>query len=393
MSGRLGRRLFLGASLVAGLLLLLTVTVLPGIAERSFNRVITVKLPSVSSQAQAIHDGLFVADLHADTLLWNRDLSKRSSRGHVDLPRLRDGNVGLQVFSAVIKTPRGQNYHSNRGDSDALRPLLMSQLWPPSTWSGLEARAHYQAERLVRAARRSEGRLRIVRSRQDLTELVEGRRQGREVVGGLLAIEGLQALEGDLSAVDRLYDAGYRMMGLAHFYDNAVAGSAHGVHKGGLTALGREVLQRLEDLRIIVDLAHAAPATTESVLSIARRPVVVSHTGVQATCPGNRNLSDEQIRAVAANGGVIGVGYWDGAVCDSTPAAIVAAMRHVTELVGIEHVALGSDYDGATEVSFDTSRLAVLTEALLQAEFEPAQIHAIMGGNVASFLLETLPPE
>src|SRR3546814_10463745 len=93
------------------------------------------------------------------------------------------------------------------------------------------------------------------------------------------------------------------------------------------------------------------------ILKIARRPVVSSHGGVQATCKVNRNLSDEQIKDVAATGGLIGIGYWDAAVCDTSPASIAKAMKHVRDLVGVQHVALGSDYDGATTVRFDTSKL------------------------------------
>jgi microsomal dipeptidase-like Zn-dependent dipeptidase len=114
---------------------------------------------------------------------------------------------------------------------------------------------------------------------------------------------------------------------------------------------------------------------------MAKRPVVSSHGGVQATCQVNRNLTDEEVRGVARTGGVVGIGYWEGAVCSTDPRATARAMRHVRDLVGVDHVALGSDYDGATTVRFDTSQLVQVTQALLDEGFTPAEIRAVMGGN------------
>jgi membrane dipeptidase len=118
---------------------------------------------------------------------------------------------------------------------------------------------------------------------------------------------------------------------------------------------------------------------------------VSSHGGVQATCNVNRNLTDDEIRGVARTGGVVGIGYWDAAICSSDPAAIVRAMVHVRDLVGIDHVALGSDFDGATTTPFDTSDLAVITQLLMNANFSEADIAKVMGGNTLRVLAQTLP--
>src|SRR3546814_10188329 len=107
---------------------------------------------------------------------------------------------------------------------------------------------------------------------------------------------------------------------------------------------------------------------------MARRPVVSSHGGVQATCKVNRNLTDVEIRGVAGTGGVIGVGYWEGAVCSTEPRAAARAMKHIRDLVGIEHVAMGSDYDGATTVRFDTSQLVQVTQELIAEGFSTEEI-------------------
>jgi microsomal dipeptidase-like Zn-dependent dipeptidase len=166
----------------------------------------------------------------------------------------------------------------------------------------------------------------------------------------------------------------------------------HGLKKGGLTPLGRQVVDRMEAKGMIVDIAHCSQACVADILKIARRPVISSHGGVQAMCKVNRNLSDEQIRGVAATGGLIGIGYWDAAVCDTSPAAIAAAMKHVRDLVGIDHVALGSDYDGATTVRFDTAKLAQVTQALIDAGFTDDEIRAAMGGNAIRVLRAGLVP-
>jgi len=182
------------------------------------------------------------------------------------------------------------------------------------------------------------------------------------------------------------------MAGLTHFFDNELAGSMHGEAKGGLTALGREAVRAMEARGVVVDIAHCSHQCVAEILRLARRPVVSSHGGVQATCKVNRNLTDEEIRGVARTGGVIGVGYWEGAVCDTSPRAAARAMKHVRDLVGIDHVALGSDYDGATTMRFDTGKLEQVTQALIDEGFTHDEIRAVMGGNALRVLRAGLEP-
>ncbi len=358
----------------------------PALVEAGMNRVVPAPLPRVTAQTRALHARLIIADLHADTLLWRRNLLDHADRGQVDLPRLQAGNVALQVFSSVTKTPRHQNYDANGADSDNITALAIAQLQPPRTWGSLLERSLWHAEKLARAADASDGQLRVIRSPADLDRLLADRAAGQKVTGGLLSIEGLQDLEGDPANLDRLYAAGFRMAGFAHFFDTEAAGSMHGLAKGGLTPMGRDVLRRMEARGMIVDVAHASHRAVADILAMAHRPVVSSHGGVQATCKVNRNLTDDEIRGLARTGGVVGIGYWEAAVCSTHPAAVAAAITYVRDLVGIDHVGLGSDFDGAVTTGFDAAQLVVITQALVDRGFSEQEIAKVMGGNVLRVL-------
>jgi len=301
--------------------------------------------------------------------------------------------VGLQVFSTVTKTPRNMNFEHNAADSDNITLLVMAQRWPIRTWTSLLERALYQSERLHLAAAKSAGAIRIVRTQSDLAEVLKTKSSQSGRLAAVLATEGLHPLEGKLENVDRLYDAGFRITGLTHFFDNEVGGSAHGMVQGGLKPFGRQVVARLEEKKMLVDLAHASPQLIDDVLAIAKRPVLVSHTGVKGTCSGPRNLSDAHIKAIAATGGVIGIAYFQGAVCGLTAADIIKAIQHAITLAGVKHVALGSDFDGAIRVAFDTTGLQLLTQGLMEAGLSESDIADVMGGNVRRLLLENLPTQ
>jgi membrane dipeptidase len=384
----IGLALLVAVLIVAGVRFFATT---PGKIDRSQNKIEPVPL-SITPAAQALQSTLDVADMHADSLLWKRDLLTRSDRGHIDLPRLIEGHYALQVFSSVTKSPNGQNYDSNGADSDSITNLAIIDLQPPRTWTSLLERSLWHAEKLRSFAERSDGRLRLIGSPSDINRLLADRRNGDSVVGGMLSIEGLQDLEGNIANLDVLYAAGFRMAGLAHFFDNDVAGSMHGVGKGGLTPLGHQVVRRMEALGMIVDLAHASHATVADVLAMATRPVVFSHGGVQATCKVNRNLTDEEITGVAKTGGVIGIGYWKGAICSTDPKDAARAIAHVRDLVGIDHVGLGSDFDGSTTTGFDASQVVTVTQALLNIGFSETDIRKVTGGNVLRVLRAGIVP-
>jgi membrane dipeptidase len=360
--------------------------------EGFINQVDPVPLPAISLRARALHDTSFVADLHSDSLLFGRNLLERSSLGHVDLPRLQEGGVGLQVFSLPTIVPFGLNIERNeRPGLDAITIAGLAQL-SPTAWLGPTGRALYRAGRLRDYAKASDGSLLLIENRADLEHLVAARSEGGKITGAMLSIEGAHAMEADPENLQVLFEAGYRMIGLTHFFDNEYGGSAHGVDRGGLTELGRETILEMEKLGIIVDLAHLAPTAIDEVLDIVTQPVVVSHTGVRGTCDNQRNLSDEHVRRIAAGGGIIGIGYWETAVCGRTPADVAKALAYVIRLVGANHAALGSDYDGGTTVGFDTSALPALTQALIDEGLSDSEIRKVLGENVLRVSSRTLPP-
>ena len=363
--------------------------ILPGKIEDSMN----VNLPHepyvVSDRATKLHNSLFVADLHSDSMLWKRDLRKKSSIGHMDLPRLHQGNVALQVFSATTKSPSGQNYESNEADSDNITLLAVASFWPVRTWGSIYERAVYQLQKLRKLDQQSE--LTVITSKQQMRSFVAGRENGDSAIAAIYLIEGAHPLEGKIENLDLLFDQGLRIMGLTHFFDNELGGSLHGISGEGLNEFGRSVIRRANELGLIIDIAHASPQMVEDVLALSVTPVVLSHGGVKGACDTARNLDDSLMVKVANKGGLIGIGFWDAAVCDETPQGVVKAIRYAIDLMGVEHVALGSDYDGGTAVMFDASELAVLTDAMLQANFTENEIRMVMGDNIRRFLLENLP--
>lgn len=371
--------------LVAGIL------VLPRYVEQRHNRVTTGALPDITATAKRLHQSLFVADLHADSLLWDRDLASASDYGHLDLPRMRRGGVALQVFSMVSKTPHGLNLQKNADDSDDITWLVMAQRWPLRTWFSLHERVYYMASRLHALANNPENHFMLIRDQAELAGFLSRRQQHPEMTAGLLSIEGAHALEGSLALIDEFYARGVRLVGLAHFFDNEVGGSAHGENKVGLTPFGRQAIAKMQSLGMLIDLAHSSAAVFDEVVNTSRLPVIVSHTGVAGTCNKSRNLSDKQLRQVAAIGGVIGIGYWPTATCGSDMASIVRAIAYAVDVAGIDHVALGSDFDGSVSTPFDASGLPYLTDALLRHGYSEAEVSKIMGGNILRLLSTALP--
>lgn len=360
--------------------------------EKTMNGVVPHLDYAIAPEAQHLHQRLIIGDWHADTTLWERDIAERGDTGHGDLVRYLEGNVALQMFTTVTKSPAGQNYHHNSADAfDNITALAIAQGWPMRSWNNLTQRALYQANKLQQLANQQPQRFMLVRNQRELQQLLDKREQGQTILGGLIGTEGSHALEGDLANIQLLYDAGFRMMSLQHFFDNQLGGSLHGRSNTGLSEFGRQAIREMERLGIMIDVSHSSEQVVEDVLELTDTPLIVSHTGLQGHCNSERNISDKLMHHIAEGGGIIGIGYWDAAVCEVTPRSIVKAISYGIDLLGLEHISLGSDFDGAVVTPFDASELAVLTDEMMKAGYSTEAIQAVMGGNMVRFLQQQLP--
>lgn len=364
----------------------------PAIVDRDKNATTLAKPYKISSQAQNIIGKMnFIGDLHCDALLWDRNLTKKEDYGHVDFPRMLEGNAAFQAFTIVTKSPAGQNFEKNSGDGfDMITALSIGQGQWPSTWFSLMNRAVYQCRKLHRFAKKSDTKVIVVKNKADFQELLSDRNSGKKTLGGMLGVEGGHCLQGEISNLEKLYNEGVRMLGPAHFFDNEMGGSAHGIEKAGLTAFGKEVVRKMGHKGMIMDVAHSSSAVIDDVLKIFKGPILTSHTGVDGTFPSSRNLSDKHLRAIAQRGGLVGIAYFPGAIGKQGLTGIVEAMTYTKNLIGVEHIALGSDFDGSVTVPFDVTGIGVLVDEMLRHGYATQEIEAILGENLKRFLLASL---
>ena len=345
----------------------------------------------VSDKANKLHKDLLIGDWHADSTLWNRDLSNQYDYGHVDIPRLQKGNVALQMFTSVSKSPRGQNYNKNETSAnDNITLLVILQRWPIKTWSSLAERVIYQARKIRTLEKEDSQNFMLILSQSDLNDFMQKRKSNLDLIGGLLGTEGSHALDGELQNIERLFDEGFRMMSLQHFFDNKLGGSLHGISGRGLTKFGQEAIKEMLRLGIMIDVSHSSENVVKDVLSLSDQPILVSHTGFNGYCPSSRNISDSLMKEIAKKGGLVAVGFWDAAVCNNTPKSVAEAIQYGIKLIGAKHVALGSDFDGAVRPGFDSSELVAITHELLEAGVEESDIRLVMGENMLNFLKNNL---
>ncbi len=320
-------------------------------------------------QAKKLHESIVVVDAHCDVLMTliggGRRLGEHSQQGHVDLPRLKMGGVKLQFFAAFIES----EFKPERG---VKRVLQLLDLF----YRELED------------------------NRQDLalvtgcTELKQAVEQGK--VGALLTVEGGEALGEDLAVLRALYRLGVRGLGLTWNQRNALGdGVGEAVTGGGLTNFGREVVREMNRLGMLVDVSHLSEAGFWNVLEVSTKPIIASHSNCAALCPHRRNLSDEQIIALAKQGGVVGVTFAPDFVHPETAAlaGVLDHIVHIAELVGARHVGIGSDFDGiaATPVGLeDVGKLPGITLGLLERGFSERDIEMIMGKNLLRVLEQVL---
>ncbi|MEZ4404830.1 MAG: membrane dipeptidase [Kofleriaceae bacterium] len=330
------------------------------------------------TEARAFHAEATVTDLHADTAkLMDKmgfDVAERHERpmpgrwnyvGHVDLPRLRDGGVSAQVFGMwTVPYPERGCKHAVDTQLDALDRAIAAH--PDQiTWA-------LSAEQI--AAAKAAGQL--------------------AAMGG---IEGGQALEGDPANVAYFARRGVRAIGLLHFSANALGSPAKG--KGadasvGLTSIGRDVIREMNRCGVVVDLAHINRKGFFEALALTTAPVMVTHTGVAGVHPHWRNIDDDQLRAVADQGGCVGIIFAKRFLGGRDLDSVVDHLLHIVDVAGADVAALGSDFDGFVVPPAgleDVACLPNLTAALSRRGVPAATLAKILGGN-AQRVLASVPP-
>jgi membrane dipeptidase len=309
--------------------------------------------------------------------------------GHVDLPRLR--TAGVNVVGLTVATA----WPDLRGSLS--RWHFRSLGLPASAVGSKMAIAEWLIARIHRWCAESAGGLMVVRSVADLEAcLVEG-----GPVGVVLSVQGGHVLDGSLANVARLRALGVRMFAPAHVMDNALVGSSTGRSGGALTDYGREVIAELETQSIIVDLAHMSLVGTEQALPLLRRPFVLSHTGLTDVAggrsrwrrysPATRNIPASLAQEIGAAGGLVGIVLSTQLLGGSQLSDAVANIRWALESAGEDHVAIGSDMDGALRMLVDVEGLPAVTSALLESGLSSAAVEGVVGRNAARMLSAALP--
>jgi microsomal dipeptidase-like Zn-dependent dipeptidase len=361
----------------------------PGYIDRSMNK--TIHTLTQSDKVSWYDSIPFIADMHCDALLWDRDLLKHHDYGSVDIPRMQQANEAFQIFTIVSKTPRGINYDMNTDKTDQVALLSFAQLQPVADWFSIKSRALHQCNRLHQFAEKSKGSFRVISNQEELKKFIADRAVNKNLTSGMLGLEGAHCLENDINNLDAFYNVGVRYIGLTHFFDNEWGASAHGVTKAGITEKGKQLLKKMEEKHIIIDIAHASPKLIDDIFANTTGPLILSHGGTKGTCDNVRNLSDAQIAEVGKRNGLIGIGMWEKAVCGTNAEATAKAIKYVADKIGVDKVAMGSDFDGAIEASYDITGFEAVVKALLNEGFNRTDIEKIMGGNVRDFFLRNLP--
>ena len=385
------KKILLGLLALIIIALFIVVFVVADRVDASFNTTYIEKPYDFTERSVKLLNSFdFIGDLHCDAMMWQRNMNKRHNFGHVDIPRLQEANVAFQAFTMVTKSPDGLNNDTNDADSDRITGLVIGQAKPISSWFSLFGRAMNQCNRLNKAARKNEF-FSIIGSKSEFSSFLAKRKKDRKHVAAFLGAEGGHCLEGNIDNLQKLYDNGVRMLGPTHFFDNELGGSAHGVSKKGLSDFGKEVILKMDELGMIIDISHSSSQIILDIQKISSSPLLTSHSGVDGTCPSNRNLSDEELRMVAKSGGLVGIGFFELATCANTIQSIVDAMLHVKKIIGVEYLTLGSDFDGSVNTPFDVTGLPLLVESMLLNGFTEEETKAIFGDNLKRFLLINLP--
>jgi membrane dipeptidase len=308
---------------------------------------------------EEIHRSAFVADLHCDTvgkIVEGIDIRKDNKETQIDLPKLRKGGVGLQVFAAWINPKYAPHHCARRAlvliDHIILLPLLHKEFI-------------------------------LIKEPDELKRIKKGE------IGILLAIEGGDAIEGSLELLRNFQRLGVRIMTLTWNKSNRIGDAALDKTKphNGLSAFGKEVVREMEILHMLIDISHASEKTFWDVYENTKHPFIASHTATQAIRKHKRNLNDEQIKTIGERGGIMGIFFLPMYVSREKPVRIkhvIEHINHIRDLAGIDSIALGSDFDGMskrTKGLEHAGKLPALTTALLSEGYTEQEVKKILGGN------------
>jgi membrane dipeptidase len=313
-------------------------------------------VPHQPPASTSLHQDAIVVDLHNDIMLdvqsRKRDVTRVTPVGHSDLPRFREGGVDVQVFALFV--------HPTEADRGRQRVSALLDAFDRLAETNKAAVAAVTSVAEIRQAHTT-GRLAVV-----------------------LAVENASALEGDPDFVDVLFGRGVRMIGLTWNHSNALAdGALESTHQG-LTLLGRTVLARIQDVGMIVDVSHLSEKSFWDVIAATRGPIVATHSNAAGLTLHPRNLTDDQLRAVAERGGVVGVNFVPTFLGGASLAQVLEHVTYLVSVMGPDGVALGSDFDGFTgrvNGLEDVRRLPALTAGLLDRGYVPQTIRKILGEN------------
>lgn len=355
-----------------------------------------------------LHRAAVVFDAHCDTAMRlvgddPIDLGERRSDGHIDIPRAFEGGLDAQIFAVWVP--------------------------PQAPEAEFEDRARAMIDALHEQARRHADRMEIALSGKDVKRIV---RSGR--IAAIIGIEGGHVIGDDTAALRAFHERGVRCLTLTWMNTNKFADSSDDtVRWHGLNDRGREIVREMDRLGMVIDCAHVSDETVRDVLAETKRPVIVSHSCMRALCDIPRNVSDETLRAVAGNGGVVCVNFFPGfldkgyherasalwskyrarareiaadhggnaerawralapelereiAAIPPVPLSrLVDHIDHAVRVAGVDHVGLGSDFDGisTTPVGLeDVSKLPLLTDELLRRGYGKRDVEKILGGNL-----------
>ena len=313
---------------------------------------------------KALHRESIVVDGHCDTLMrvadGTRKLGERSSEGHLDLPRLQDGGVTAQVFAIYLE--------------DRYLP------------AGAAKQTLHTLDALYREVAENSGSMMLATRAGDVEE---AKRTGK--VAAIIGFEGAEALEGDLALLRVFHRLGLRLLTVTWSRRNQAGDGIQEIRTGGgLTSFGVQLVEACNQLGIIVDVSHLSPAGLTDVLETSTAPIVASHSNAFAVCPHRRNLTDNQLTALAANGGVVGVTFVPSFISEAKDRADLSTLLehvdHITGVAGIEHVGIGSDFDGfgpSTPAGLeDVTCLPDITAGLARRGYSDQDVRKILGGNL-----------